>query len=151
GGRAAGGDQEALGADEMGNVMEMKISFPGGKRVDAEFDGFTVRTDQGVAAGGERSAPTPFEVFLSSIGTCAGIYVLTFCRERGIDTTGLAINQRIDLREVEGKRRAVKVSLEIVLPPGFPEKYRNAVVKAAELCTVKKALLNPPEFEITTA
>jgi hypothetical protein len=31
-----------------------------------------------------------------------------------------------------------KVDLEIHLPPGFPEKYREAVLHSAELCAVKK-------------
>ena len=59
--------------------MELLIDFPGGSRVDAHFGGFTVASDQPPAA----SAPTPFALFLSSIGTCAGIYVLGFCRQRG--------------------------------------------------------------------
>ena len=49
--------------------MEMLIDFPGGSRVDAHFGPFAVATDQPPASG----APTPFALFLASIGTCAGI------------------------------------------------------------------------------
>ncbi len=63
--------------------MEMVIDFPGGSQVDAHFGPYTVNTDQPPMGGGEGSAPTPFAVFLSSIGTCAGIYVLGFCKQRG--------------------------------------------------------------------
>ena len=52
--------------------MEMVISFPGGKRVDAEFGGMVIQTDQPPQGGGEGSAPTPFALFLASMGTCAG-------------------------------------------------------------------------------
>jgi hypothetical protein len=31
--------------------MEMEISFPGGKKVDSHFKGFTVQTDQHEKAG----------------------------------------------------------------------------------------------------
>ncbi len=130
--------------------MEMKITFPGGKKVNAEFDGTVIRTDQPPASGGEGSAPSPFEYFLSSIGTCAGIYALAFCQERGIATEGMSLLQKMDFTEADGKRRLEKVSLEIILPPGFPEKYRKAIVKAAELCTVKKAIAAPPEFSVHT-
>ena len=128
--------------------MEMKVTFPGGKKVNAEFDGTVIRTDQPASSGGEGSAPSPFEYFLASIGTCAGIYALAFCQERNISTEGMSITQQMEFTEVAGKRRVAKVSLEITLPPGFPDKYRNAIVKAAELCTVKKAIFDPPEFSI---
>jgi putative redox protein len=130
--------------------MEIKITFPGGEKVNAEINSRIVATDQPVAAGGEGTAPTPFEYFLASLGTCAGIYVLSFCQHRQISTEGLALTQRMEFAPTDdGKKRLAKVAMEIALPQGFPEKYRNAVVKAAELCTVKKVIMDPPEFEIT--
>lgn len=130
--------------------MEMKITFPGGKKVNAEINSRTVSTDQPLEGGGDGSAPTPFEYFLASLGTCAGIYVLSFCQQRQIDTEGLMLHQRMEFIATEdGKRKLARVSIEIDLPPGFPEKYRNAIIKAAELCTVKKVITDPPEFVIT--
>ncbi len=123
--------------------MELTIDFPGGKKVDAHFGSFTVRTDQPPDA----SAPTPFALFLSSIGTCAGIYVLGFCRQRGLPTEGLKIIQRNDQDPATGLIEAI--ALEIALPAGFPEKYREAVIHSAELCAVKKHLEQPPRFKIT--
>jgi ribosomal protein S12 methylthiotransferase accessory factor len=128
--------------------MEMIIDFPGGARVDAHFGGFTVQTDQPAAGGGEGSAPTPFAVFLSSIGTCAGIYVLGFCRQRGLDSTGIRIVQRMH-SDFSGMIR--KIDLEIQVPPTFPEKYRDSLIRSAELCAVKKHLEHPPVFEVTTS
>ncbi|NWG34787.1 MAG: OsmC family protein [Chloroflexi bacterium] len=124
--------------------MEMIIDFPGGSRVDAHFGGFTVPTDQPPAA----SAPTPFAVFLSSIGTCAGIYVLGFCRQRGIPTDGIRIVQRIHSNPFTGM--VSKIDLDIQVPAGFPDKYRDSLIRAADLCAVKKHLETPPAFEITT-
>lgn len=125
--------------------MEMIIDFPGGSRVDAHFGGFTVQTDQPPAS----SAPTPFAVFLSSVGTCAGIYVLGFCRQRGIPTDGIQIVQRMHGNPYTGMIE--KIDLEIQLPGNFPDKYRDSVIRAADLCAVKKHFENPPKFEITTA
>lgn len=131
--------------------MEMNITFPGGDKVNAEFDGRVVATDQPLAAGGEGSAPTPFQYFLASLGTCAGIYVLSFCKSRDIATEGLALKQQMTFEPTgDGKKRLAQVSLEITLPHGFPEKYRDAIVRAANLCTVKKVLMDPPDFTITT-
>jgi ribosomal protein S12 methylthiotransferase accessory factor len=124
--------------------MEMIIDFPGGSRVDAHFGGFTVPTDQPPMA----SAPTPFAVFLSSIGTCAGIYVLGFCQQRGIPTDGIRLVQRTHSNPLT--RMIDKIDLEIQVPQDFPDKYRDSLIRSAELCAVKKHLENPPTFEIVT-
>jgi putative redox protein len=128
--------------------MEMIIDFPGGARVDAHFGQYTVYTDQPPQGGGDGSAPTPFAVFLASMGTCAGIYVLGFCRQRGLPTDGIRIVQRMHSNPMTGM--VGKVDLEIQVPPTFPEKYRPSLVKSAELCAVKKHFEQPPTFEITT-
>ena len=124
--------------------MEMLIDFPGGSRVDAHFGGFTVATDQPPAAG----APSPFETFLASIGTCAGIYVVGFCRQRGLPTTDIRIIERVNHSPATGM--VDRIELEIQVPPTFPEKYRDSLIRSAELCAVKKHLENPPSFEIST-
>ena len=124
--------------------MEMVIDFPGGSRVDAHFGSFTVATDQPPAA----TAPSPFEVFLSSIGTCAGIYILGFCQQRNLSTEGIRIVERIEHSRVTGMVETI--GLEIQVPGGFPEKYRASLIRSAELCMVKKTLEKPPKFDITT-
>lgn len=126
--------------------MDMTIDFPGGARVDAHFASFTLKTDQPPEGGGEGSAPTPFDTFLASLGTCAGIYVLGFCRQRGIDTKGIRLVQRADYNPATGM--VAGIHLDIQLPPGFPEKYQAAVIRAAEQCKVKRTLDHPPAFEV---
>lgn len=129
--------------------MEMIINFPGGARVDASFGPYTVHTDQPPAGGGTGSAPTPFAVFLSSLGTCAGIYVLGFCKQRGLSTDGIRIVQRA-IPSMEKRGMVGKIQLEIQVPPEFPEKYYSALVRSAEQCAVKQHFENPPQFEIFT-
>jgi putative redox protein len=124
--------------------MEILVDFPGGSRVDAHFENFTVPTDQPPAP----SAPSPFEVFLCSIATCAGIYVLGFCQQRGLPTDGIRIIQSTHTNPVT--HMIDQIDLEILIPPAFPEKYRDSLIRAAELCKVKKHLENPPKFQITT-
>jgi len=129
--------------------MDMMITFPGNKKVDSIYKGFTVQTDQPVAEGGENTAPEPFDLFLASIGTCAGIYVSSFCNERQIDTT--------DLRLILGFIRNTathmvdKIDIQIKLPSGFPEKYKSAVIRTVEMCFVKKHLITPPQFSISAS
>jgi putative redox protein len=126
--------------------LQLNVLFPGGKRVDVEVDGFTIPTDQLVRDGGEASAPPPFYLFLGSIATCAGIYALSFCQGRKLSTQGLGITMDWDWDPKRpGSASAV---LRLRLPEGFPDRYRDGIVKAMELCAVKKNIETPPEFRI---
>ena len=129
--------------------MEIVIGFPGGAKVDAHIGSHIIHTDQPVQGGGEDSAPAPFTVFLSSIGTCAGIYALGFCRQRGLNTDGMKIVQRMHSDPATGM--VSKIDLELILPKDFPDKYRAAIINSVELCAVKKHMQQPPTFEITTS
>ncbi len=123
--------------------MELDIVFPGGQRVDAVMGNLVIPTDQ------NGTAPAPFGLFLASIGTCAGIYVLSFCRQRGLPTEGIRITQRMETNPLT--RMVERVELDIQLPPDFPEKYHEAVIRAASQCAVKKHLEAPPAFDVHTS
>ncbi|WP_243320302.1 OsmC family protein [Geothrix sp. SG200] len=128
--------------------MDMVIDFPGGARVDAHFGPYTVKTDQPVQGGGEGSAPSPFALFQASLATCAGIYVLNFCRQRELPTEGIRLVQRTVPDPATGM--VGRVELEILVPPTFPEKYHDALVRTASQCTVKKHIEHPPAFIVKT-
>jgi putative redox protein len=128
--------------------MELTVSFPGNKKVDASFKGFTIRTDQPVTNGGEGTAPSPFDLFLASIGTCSGVYVLDFCKNRGISLENVRVVQTMK-RDPE-THLVTEVALRIELPNDFPDKYRDSLIRAVDLCTVKRHILNPPTFTIET-
>jgi putative redox protein len=128
--------------------MDMVVTFPGGVRVDAQFGPHTIRTDQPQRGGGEDSAPAPFSLFLASIATCAGIYVLAFCKQRELPTDGISLVQRIEIDPRTGL--VGQIAIDIQVPPGFPEKYHEALIRAANQCAVKKHLEHPPAFEVRT-
>jgi ribosomal protein S12 methylthiotransferase accessory factor len=122
----------------------LDVLFPGGKRVDIRIGDFEIATDQSVKAGGDASAPAPFHLFLASMAACAGIYALSFCQTRDLSTEGLKLSmlwERGDKRTLEAKAR-----LQLTLPAGFPEKYRSGILKAMDLCAVKKHIQHAPEF-----
>jgi len=124
------------------------VTFPGGSLVTANFGKFEVPTDQPIEDGGNDSAPEPYMLFLSSIVTCAGFYVIRFCQQRKLSTEGMTMT--LDIERNQEMRRLEKVKIAIQLPEGFPEKYKKAVIRAAGMCSVKKAIANPPEFEVIT-
>jgi ribosomal protein S12 methylthiotransferase accessory factor len=127
----------------------MEITFGEGKVVTAYSHGHIIKTDQSVHSGGQDSAPSPYELFLASIGTCAGIYVKSFCDNRKIPTNNIKIIQTVEFDEETGL--PVNIKLDIKLPADFPEKYKEAVISVAELCKVKKTMASPPVFEVFTS
>jgi ribosomal protein S12 methylthiotransferase accessory factor len=122
----------------------MEIRLAGGKRIFADFKGFTIQTDQSAKDGGDNSAPTPSDLFFASLGTCSGLYALRFCEKRKIDTDDLKI--RMELQSNQKTHMVAKIVFKISLPPDFPEKYTSALIKSMNLCYVKKHLEQPPEF-----
>ena len=127
----------------------IEVNFPGGKKVDGKIENMIIKTDQPIEDGGEGSAPEPFQFFLMSIATCAGIYALDFCQAREIETEDMALTMTCEL-DPSG-RFYQKLSIDLRVPAVFPEKYKKAVVRTIDLCSVKKHIINPPEFEIKTS
>lgn len=121
----------------------MKITFPGGRRINAEYKGHTIETDQSLRSGGEGLRPNPFDLFKASLGTCMGFYVMCFCLEREIPLEW--VNLEVDFQE-DGYIETV--GIQILLDPQFPEKYLKAVVKATDSCKVKQQLRHPPDYQI---
>lgn len=131
----------------MAGASEIVVTIPGGRRVDALLGRHVVRTDQPLDNGGEDTAPSPFEHFLAAIGTCAGIFVQGFCAKRGLPTEGIRIVERTSYA-ADGTLSGV--DLDIQVPPSFPEKYREALVRVADQCSVKKAIQAQPRFQVRT-
>jgi putative redox protein len=132
----------------MAGTSELFVTFPGGRRVDTEIGGHVIRTDQPLTNGGDDSAPSPLSLFLAAIGTCAGLYVASFCQRREIATDGIRLRQRNHFDPETGV--LARVELDIEVPPSFPEKYRDALVRAADGCAVKKAVQAQPVFDVKT-
>ncbi len=120
------------------------VTFPGGKKVDCEVKGHVIHTDQPVKAGGDNSGPMPFDLFISSMATCAGVYALSFCEQREIDVTGMSLSLETTKDNESGMITDITISLKT--PVGFPEKYHKAIINAMDLCSVKKHLIHPPSF-----
>jgi putative redox protein len=125
---------------------ELKVVFGDNYRIDVEYKGFTVKTDQPVRDGGDNTAPSPFDYFLVSLAACAGYYALAFCKERHIPTEGLGVTMATERGDVS--KMIDKILIAVDIPAGFPEKYRPALLKAVDHCTVKAHMMRPPQFEV---
>ena len=122
----------------------VEVSFPGGKQVDARIAGRDIPTDQEIASGGQGLAPEPFQLFLASIATCAGVYARSFCDQRDLPPP-LALD--MDLTR-GGDGLISRLDLILRVDPAFPARYETAITRAMSLCAVKKHLRTEIETEI---
>ncbi|MCX6100995.1 MAG: OsmC family protein [Candidatus Bipolaricaulota bacterium] len=127
--------------------MSMEIVFPGGKRVDALYKGFCVHTDQPEDVGGANSAPSPFDLFLASLGTCAGYYVLSFCQRRNLPTD--AISLALSAVRDAGGHGIARIEIVVTLPSEFPGEVVDACARAADQCAVRGYLDASLRVEVT--
>lgn len=126
----------------------IEVSFTGGKKMAARVGGKTITTDVPSEIGGNDTAPAPFTLFLASIATCTGLYALNFCEAREIPTDDMSLSMHYDFDMA--KKRCEKLTIDLKLPTGFPQKYQKAILKAMGLCTVKRHMVDPPEFIMNT-
>ena len=128
--------------------MDIPVKIVGDRKVDVFVNGYTIRTDQPSDDGGNGTAPSPFDFFLASIAACAGYYVYDFCLRRDISMDGVEVVMKTEKNDKTKMHH--EVLLEIQLPATFPQKYEKAVVRAVELCSVKKHIEKAPAFRTYT-
>lgn len=127
----------------MAESEMVRMSFPGGRKVAAAIGGHEIVTDQPKGSGGEDEGPSPYSLFLMSIGACAGFYALAFFQKRELSTEGLEI-----IAEPRSTGTLEGVEIRVSLPDSFPERYRAALLRSIEQCSVKRAIEARPEFEV---
>lgn len=123
----------------------IQVGFPGGAQVNAQVGQHLIATENPDATD-EVTHPSPFELFLASIATCAGSYARSFCATRGISTDALELQMVFNRTPQEPLIHKMQIRLKV--PETFPDKYRSGLIKAVDLCAVKQHMVNAPEFEI---
>ena len=124
----------------------MEVILGENLKVDVNYRGLTIKTDQPEIAGGDGSAPSPMDLFFASIAACAGFYAKSFCIQRGISYEGIKISQKMS-RNME-TRLVGNVDIDVELPSDFPEKYKSALLKSVESCAVKKHIVAGIDFGV---
>ena len=125
-------------------MIRADVEFAGGLKVNTRIRHHLILSDQLPRSGGEDSAPQPYELFVASLASCAGLYVQRFCEQRELSIEGL----KVCVTAQAGPDGRVQFLTELTLPEGFPEKYHKAVARAAGSCAVKKTIEAQPEMLI---
>jgi ribosomal protein S12 methylthiotransferase accessory factor len=125
------------------------VSWDGGVRFTADIRGHKLSVDQPSRGGGDDSAPMPLELLPTALGTCVALYVQQFLVTRGLDPTGMTVE--VHTVGAANPNRIARFAVDVKIPGGVPEKYREAVKRAAESCTVHHTLTHTPEIAVSVA
>lgn len=102
--------------------------------------------DQPVADGGSDTAPTPTELFVSSLAACVAFYAGRYLLRHGLAAEGLRAEASYVISVHPA--RVGEITIDLHVPAGVPEKNRAALLAVASHCTVHNTLETPPSVEI---
>ena len=129
-----------------GNI---RVVHKGGDLFELVVREHSLFADQPVDSGGTDAAPTPVELFVSSLASCVALYACRYLVRHGLPTAGLAVEA--DFTMGERPTRVGMIGLSITIPPGVPEARRHPLLAVASHCTVHNSLEQPPEVTIRIA
>jgi len=126
--------------------MEVQIEHIGDLQFEITARTHTIACDQPIENGGYDEGMTPPELFLASLGSCAGFYAAQYLRKEGLATEGTRV--RVSAEKAKDPPRLVNIRIEVDLPVEVSEKHRAGVEDAIHHCLLHRTLSNPPQISI---
>ncbi len=126
--------------------MQVKVRFLDNLKLEANFDDFSIITDQPIRYKGDGTAPGPFDYFLASSALCAAYFVKVYCKARDISTDDISITQDNIVDPENRYQQTFQIRAE--LPESISEKDREGIIASMNRCTVKRVIQNNPGFKV---
>lgn len=127
-------------------MSRLKVEYQGGRKfqVTSGANSFVIDLPKEKGGGGE--GPNSTDVFISSLGSCVGVYIVFYCEKVGIDCSGMVID--IDYKMADNPRRVGEVDVKVSMSNAELGARKDAVLRTAQMCAVKNTFLNPPKIDI---
>ena len=129
------------------NTATIWVRHLGGDRLGISVRAHELFADQPVGEGGEDSAPTPTELFLSSLAACVAFYAERFLRRHGLSAEGLLV--ACDYTWARDPSRVGVIDVRVEAPGLTPDRY-EAFTRVIERCPIHSTLRQPPEVRFKT-
>lgn len=126
--------------------MEMKIAYKGQKKFTITNRGHQILVDQLLEEDGTDKGMTPPELFIASLATCMGTYIIKHCNNIGINSSGMLLS--VNWEKASNPARIGNIRVDINLPKMEAGDDKKAIIKVAELCLVHNTIQNPPKINI---
>lgn len=120
-----------------------EVTLVEGARMRAKVGDLEYSFDLPERLGGQNTAPTPTECFVTSIAACELFYAYRFLERRGVPTEGATATVTW-----ESSPKAIeKVRVELRVPGGLDAKLSEGCHKMARSCFVTQSLEGGIEVE----
>lgn len=129
--------------------MEVLIEHLGSVQFQIKARQHEITSDQPPGNGGFDEGMTPPELFLASLGACAGFYAAQYLKKRKLATEGTRV--RVTAEKLLGPARLDNFCIEVEVPLGINDDERKGVEDAVHHCLIHNTLLQPPKIAINVA
>ncbi|MDC1173924.1 OsmC domain/YcaO domain-containing protein [Bacteriovoracaceae bacterium] len=126
--------------------MQVNVRFLENLKLEANFDDFSIKTDQPIRYKGDGTAPSPFDYFLASSALCAAYFVKIYCKARDIPTEDIKLTQN-NIVDPENRYKQI-FNIQVELPASISEKDKEGILRSMDRCTVKRVIQNDLGFQI---
>jgi putative redox protein len=126
--------------------MEVFIEHLGDVQFEIKARTHTIACDQPAENGGYDEGMTPPELFLASLGSCAGFYAAQYLRKHNLATEGTWI--KVTAEKAKNPPRLDDLRIEVELPVELSEHHRAGVEEAIHHCLIHNTLLHPPRVSV---
>ena len=135
--------------DDAKVSRRVRVDYEAGDRFRIAVRQHTISVDQPASDGGEDTAPTPTELFISSLASCVAFYARRFAARHDIPTDGLAVTAEFSM--ASHPARVGEITLQLHVPAELSPEQQAALVAVTSHCTVHSTLMQPPEVRIELA
>jgi uncharacterized OsmC-like protein len=126
--------------------MEVHIKHLGDVQFEIAARGHILMSDQPTESGGHDEGMTPPELFLASLGSCAGYYAAAYLRKKGIATQGTEVH--VTAGKAGPPARLDDFRIEVTVPVALSDADRAGVEDAVHRCLIHNTLLFPPTMSV---
>lgn len=124
-----------------------EIKYISGKKFSAHNRAHSIIIDQPKEEAGQDEGLTPPELFVDSLGSCIGVYILAFCKNTGLNPAGMKII--LEWEKADDKPARIKnINAKIELPNADVGLRKAALLKVAESCLIHETIKHQPEINI---
>jgi putative redox protein len=126
--------------------MEVTVEHLGAVQFAIKAREHTIVSDQPAENGGFDEGMTPPELFLSSLGSCAGFYAAQYLKKKGLASEGTMV--RVFAEKAKNPARLDNFKIEVDVPAAVDEEHRKGVEEAVHHCLIHNTLLHPPTITL---
>lgn len=126
--------------------MEVTVEHLGAVQFEIKARQHTITSDQPAENFGHDEGMTPPELFLASLGSCAGFYAAQYLRKHKLATEGTHV--RITADKLKDPARIDNFRIEIDTRVELNEQHRAGVEASVHHCLIHNTLQHPPKIAI---